>query len=888
MVKKRALMPVGTRLPLSRLALFWEGLWLALWPACAVAGLFVVLAAFDIMPHLPGWLHLIALIALAGAFCWFLWSGLRGLKIPDDRAARRRLERVNGLDHRPLETLADALAQPSRPAHPSAQNQQSAFLWARHKQRMAQMVAGLRIGWPTPKLIRRDPYALRIILFVALIAAIVPAGPNLGSRLINATLPDLTFATPVGAVALDAWISPPQYTNRPPVFLSGAKANGEPPNNIQGQAIQTPVGSMLFVQVSGGSGAPVMIANTDSIAFDTIANNSHRLQHRLDESGPLEIQINGRTVDAWTIAVIPDKPPTIAFDQSPRVSRHTALHLIYSAFDDYGLKRIDATITRRAKPAEAESDNATSKSPPTNPLPSEAGQSFDVQLLLPVAGKADAVAESFHDLTPHPWAGLPVDIKLTATDSVGQQGESVTMRFKLPERVFLHPVARDIIAARKQLTENPNRNKSTVFNVLEDIAWKQDRYDNDIVVFMALTSAGRRLLHDKSEHALSTVQQLLWETALRIEDGKVSIAENTLRQAQKALMEALARNANDAELEQLMNKLQSALSNYLGALEKRMRDMARQGQQMTPVNPGATTLQRQDLQKMIDQIRSLARSGAREQARDMLSQLQRTLENMRAGVAQPRGRRGQAAKTMNDMQRLTKAQGDLLNRTFNLANQIPGPRQDLMTDSMKNKDGGKRSGGKAGPNSGSGSQSESQPGSEGDMQLVPNKSGRLGDFTAGAALQNALRRRLGNLMQRIAEMTGEVPRPFGRAEQEMRESARSLRKSQPRRSVDAQTRVMDALQQAMKATMQQLQQQANQNPGQGQGQAPGAQARERDPFGRAMNSEAHGANSGFVAIPDKSDLQQSREIRDELRRRAGERTRPRSERDYIERLLREF
>ncbi|MBT5666881.1 MAG: DUF4175 family protein, partial [Rhodospirillaceae bacterium] len=681
------------------------------------------------------------------------------------------------------------------------------------------------------------------------------------------------------AVALDAWISPPQYTNRPPVFLSGAKANGEPPNNIQGQAIQTPVGSMLFVQVSGGSGAPVMIANTDSIAFDTIANNSHRLQHRLDESGPLEIQINGRTVDAWTIAVIPDKPPTIAFDQSPRVSRHTALHLIYAAFDDYGLARIDAKITRRAEPGDA-------KSPPTQAPSTKAGQSFNVQLLLPITGKADAVTESFHDLTPHPWAGLPVDIKLIATDGVGQRGESAVMRFKLPERTFLHPVARAIIAARKQLTENPSRNKSTVFNALEDIAWKQDQYDNDIVVFMALTAAGRRLLHDKSEHALSTVQQLLWETALRIEDGKVSIAENTLRQAQQALMEALARNAGDAELEQLMNKLQSALSNYLAALEKRMRSLAQQGQQMAPVNPGATALQRQDLQKMVDQIRSLARSGAREQAREMLSQLQRTLENMRAGVAQPRGNRGQAAKTMNDIQRLTKAQGDLLNRTFNLANQIPGPRQDRMKDPTENKNGGGRPGGKAGPNSRPGSQPGSRPGSDSDLRLVPQQSGRLG--AAGAAVQDALRRRLGELMQRIAEMTGGVPRPFGRAEQEMRKSTRALRKSQPRRSVEAQTRVMDALQQAMQATMQQLQQQANQNPGQGQGRAQGARARERDPFGRSMNRDAQGANTGFVAIPDKSDLQQSREIRDELRRRAGERTRPRSERDYIKRLLREF
>lgn len=283
---------------------------------------------------------------------------------------------------------------------------------------------------------------------------------------------------------------------------------------------------------------------------------------------------------------------------------------------------------------------------------------------------------------------------------------------------------------------------------------------------------------------------------------------------------------------------------------------------------------------MVDQIRSLAQNGAREQARQMLSQLQRTLENMRAGGAQPRGNRGQAAKAMDDMQRLTKAQGDLLNRTFNLSNKMPDSGQNPGAGQTENNTGGGKSGGKGSPGS--------QPGADSDTQLIPQKGGRASSLTASAAIQDALRRKLGDLMQRIAEMTGEVPRPFGRAEQEMRDSTRALRGNMPKRAVEAQTRVMDALKQAMQATMQQFQQQANQNPGQGQGRAPGARARERDPFGRSTNRDAQGANTGFVAIPDKSDLQQSREIRDELRRRAGERTRPRSERDYIQRLLREF
>ena len=41
-------------------------------------------------------------------------------------------------------------------------------------------------------------------------------------------------------------------------------------------------------------------------------------------------------------------------------------------------------------------------------------------------------------------------------------------------------------------------------------------------------------------------------------------------------------------------------------------------------------------------------------------------------------------------------------------------------------------------------------------------------------------------------------------------------------------------------------------------------------------------------IPDTVDLKRAREIRDELRRRSGDRSRPEVELDYIDRLLRQF
>ncbi len=96
----------------------------------------------------------------------------------------------------------------------------------------------------------------------------------------------------------------------------------------------------------------------------------------------------------------------------------------------------------------------------------------------------------------------------------------------------------------------------------------------------------------------------------------------------QALQDALARNAPDAEIDRLMRQLQQAIDRYLQALAQQLRNQPPSAQDMLPVDP-SHMLTRQDLQRMLDRARDLARTGSREQARDLLSQLQEMLENLR-------------------------------------------------------------------------------------------------------------------------------------------------------------------------------------------------------------------------------------------------------------------
>jgi hypothetical protein len=259
----------------------------------------------------------------------------------------------------------------------------------------------------------------------------------------------------------------------------------------------------------------------------------------------------------------------------------------------------------------------------------------------------------------------------------------------------------------------------------------------------------------------------------------------------------------------------------------------------------------EELKDMLDQAREMARSGAREAAKDMLAQLQEMLENLQAGMMMQQAEGAdQAMQMMNELSEMMRMQQQLLDRSFRRAQE-----------------------------------GEQQPGEPGQMQ--EGQQGQQGQQDAiDSAAQEALRRRLGDLMRQLGEMSGNIPRPMGEAERAMKGAVGSLDQGQPGAAADAQGNALDALQRSARAMAEQFQRQFGRMPGQGE-QGLDQFGNRRDPFGRTR-PQGRFEDTGDVEIPDKSDVQRAREILDELRRRAGERTRPAPERDYIDRLLRRF
>src|SRR5690606_17891053 len=125
-----------------------------------------------------------------------------------------------------------------------------------------------------------------------------------------------------------------------------------------------------------------------------------------------------------------------------------------------------------------------------------------------------------------------------------------------------------------------------------------EKHVSDSAVYLGMTTARYRLEREPTSQTMSEVVDLLWDLALRVEDGDLSHAERELRAAQEALRRALAENAPREEIERLMAELRKALDRFMQAMAEQLQRNA-QNQQLQQIPPGAQMIRPQDLNRMM-------------------------------------------------------------------------------------------------------------------------------------------------------------------------------------------------------------------------------------------------------------------------------------------------
>jgi uncharacterized protein (TIGR02302 family) len=833
---------------------WWTILWERLWPALAslaiAVGIFLAVSWAGLWLWLPPigraivLFGLILLLAIAAV-------PLFRFRLPSTFDGLRRLDRGSGLKHRPATAIADELAA-------GDQDQVSQALWRAHVEQALRAANALKAGTPRPRLHLFDPVAVRALV-VLLVCATFFAATGERMKRITAAF-DWAGVVQAKNFRVDAWVTPPAYTARPPVILPGVRA-GEP---HQAAAIQTvPTGSTLVIRASGANRLEVVTSGgiAEAKSDNAPAPPAGTIEHRYTITDRGTATLRG-VIDedvSYTFAAVPDHAPTIALTKEPEPQLRGSLLLSYKVEDDYGVVGAQATFALKdRKGSDGKEPRALYGAP-------------DFALVLPQLRTRSGSAQTTKDLSDHPWAGAEVAMTLTARDEAGNEGSSTPAEFKLPERMFTKPLARALIEQRRVLALDADA-KPRIMAALEALSIAPEKFTPEVSHYLGLRSIYWQLSYAKTDDQLRDVVARLWGMAVMIEDGWLSDAEAALRQAQENLRQALERGVSDEEIKKLTDELRAALDKFMQALAEQMRKNPEQ--LARPLDRNTRMLRPQDLKSMIDRMEQLARSGNKDAARKLLEELQQMLENLQmARPGQPGGddMDDDMMSALDELGNMIREQQNLRDKTFRQGQE------------RRNQQRGQRGQNQQGRQQG-------QQGQQGD----PNQFGELRQN------QQALREQLKKLLEEMRKrgqagppqpgQQGQDPAEgLGQADGAMGDAEGQLGEGNADSAVDSQGRALEALRRGAQSLAQQMQQ-GQQGPG-GPGQ-PGRNGQARansdtDPLGRPLRGRDYG-DDVTVKVPGEIDVQRARRILEELRKRFADPARPQLELEYIERLLKDF
>jgi uncharacterized protein (TIGR02302 family) len=833
----------------ARRSLLWERLWPALATLSVAIGIFLALSWAGLWIVLPPWPRAIALVIMLLVIAVAAIPFLR-LRVPSEHEALNRLDRGSGERHRPATAISDEIA--ANRDDPVAQ-----ALWRAHIERALMSARKLKAGWPQPRLGLRDPMALRALTLILVVATFFAAGGERVKR-ITAAFDWQGVVTPAN-FRVDAWVTPPLYTGRPPVMLPGVRPGDTAQNAAE--PVSVPVGSQLVIRATGKVSFDIVrvggLEEAPPDAKTPLPAGTEERRFVIKGDGSATLHGVGRGNPVWTFSAIPDRAPEISLVKEPERQARGALRLDYRMSDDYGVVEAKATFALK---------DAVQSGKERHPLYT----SPDYALTLPQARARFGIAQTTHDLTEHPLAGADVMLTLVARDEAGNEGRSETTEVQLPQRVFVKPLARALIEQRRILALDAN-DRPLVLTALDALTIAPEHFTPELGVYLGLRSLFYDLRNAKGDDALRDVVARMWAMALQIEDGNVSQAEQALRQAQDALRQALERGAGDEELKKLMEDLRAAMDKFMQALAEEMR---KNPQALSrPLDKNTRMLSQQDLKSMLDRLENMARSGNRDAAKQLLDQLQQMMENLQTARPGAPGEEGD-----DDMNSALDELGDMIRKQQQLRDKTFKQGQDQRRDrQLGQRDKGKQQ---------LGDLRQDQQGLKDRLNKLLEQLKQRGMGQKG---QQGEKGEKGQGQGEQGDEMGEL----GGAGEAMGEAEGNLGEGDADGAVDSQGRALEAMRKGAQGLAQQMQQGQGQGQGQGPGPGqPGRNGRQRadqntDPLGRPMRGREYGDDT-TVKVPGEIDAQRARRILEELRKRFGESMRPQLELDYIERLLKDF
>ncbi len=849
------------------LGLAAERLVRAFWPLWTVILLVWALLASGILRDAPLELSWLSGVAALSGVIGAMYYAIKSFQMPSWAEALDRIDRA--MVGRPISAALDDQAIGTTDAASQA-------VWDAHQTRMTARLAQAKSVSGDLRVSDRDGYGLR---YIALLLAVLTIGLGVATNKPQAFDDGSLAENGLGVVgpSWEIWIEPPSYTGKPSLYL----------NDIDLAELEVPTGSLATVRLYGDTSQFAVSESVSGRPVTDDASTPSAQSFEIVQSG--ELAVEGAEDAQWSIHVTADARPVV--EVTEEITRRVSgdMELPFDARDDYGIERGIAEIALDLDRVDRRYGLTIDPEPRDTVV-------FD--LPMPIRGdRADFTEVLIENMAEHPWAGLPVTVTLTVSDVQANESEPFALEVDLPGRRFFQPVAKAVIEQRRDLLWSIE-NATRVEQILRTISHKPDGFFPSERAYLMLRMGITRLdIHNQyglSSEKRDEIAELLWATAVLLEDGILSDALEALRRAQERLAEAMEDGATDEEIAELMEQLRDAMRDYMEQLaqnaERQDGDQQAQNQQQ------GEEITSDELQDMLDQIQELMEQGRMAEAQQLLNQLMEMMQNMQVARGQQgqQGQQGQGQQAMEGLQETLRNQQGLSDEAFrDLQEQFNDGAQAGENSQNQGRNGGQGRGqsheGQGGRNpqqgqqgqGGGSDQAQNQQNGQGDGQ----ESGSLADRQQ--ALRNELERQRRNLPGAGTPEGDAARESLGRAGEAMDRAEDALRQNQTAEALGAQSDAMEALREGIRDLGEAMAQQQQQQGGQ-QGQTAGTtDGRNRDPLGREAGSDGM-IGSEDSMLQGQEARRRAQELRDEIRKRSGEQERPDVERDYLKRLLDRF
>ncbi len=817
-------------------------------------------------------------LAAMAALVFLITAAFQAQKrpLPSLSEARRRVELDSNQAHRPLDVLED---------HPAI----GAEGWPAHYSKALRQARNLKRPDLRPTIAPHDPYYIRVVLPAALLLAlIVGNGANM-ERLRRAVTPVWQAGINPDDVTFEAWIDPPDYTGRPPIYFKGQEIK-----NI-------PAGSEWVVRLNGAKSVPRpklrQGGETRYLRLNKLSEETFEARAVITDSGAAVWRI-GPKRKIWDLNVIQDQLPSVTLDDTPKADKQDRLVIPYSFKDDYGVTNLSLEI---AEITESDEDPFTESSVVDIPL--SGGSITSVE-----------TAESKIDLTRHPLAGKKVIARLQATDGAGQTALSSESWFRVPDKIFVEPLAKAVVEQRavvlqaiessyapetsapspagqiygifnaaQRLDRAPDGVKRAA-NLIEAVTDRPDGLFSDPSVYLGLRNVRSRLRYARNVKTIEPIPDELWSIALRAEYGVLGTALEEMREAEQALREGMARRAPQREIDTLFERYNNAVEAYTEELKRKALEEGNFAEQENSGGGSGSMGSTDEIAELLKAIEEANRAGDVEGARRALAQLAQVLENMQIQLSQQSGSGdgdGLSGGMSEEMKKNLEELADLLGEQRELQDETDEAERQKQEDSNDEESEPPQTG------QSPGELAARQKSLEELLERLGENEGQESQLGAESSDQPAGAPEEGGEGGTQPGEEGNESSPGGTeaareeldlARDSMSGAAEALSRGDYAGASDAQEEAVQALREAGEKLAASLQSQGEGESGDGQ--------EATDPLGRQQGGDNSENAETDIDPDDKAN--RSRELMEELRRRAAERERRKEEREYLERLLKRF